>query len=80
MGYLTDLTIYLYVYLSRYISREIYPKENQLWIFIGRTDAEAKTPVVWPPVKKSRLIGKDSDAGKGWKQKEKGVAEDDMVI
>ena len=50
------------------------PKGNQPWIFIGRTDAEI--PVLWPPDVKSRLIGKDPDVGKDWRQKEKGVAED----
>ena len=53
------------------------PKENQPWIFSGRTDAEA--PIYWPPAAKSGLIGKDPDAGKDWRQKDKGVAEDEMV-
>ena len=48
-------------------------KGNQCWIFIGRTDAEDEAPVLWPPNKKSQLIGKDPDAGKDWGQKEKGV-------
>ena len=56
-----------------------YPKGNQSWIFIGRTDAEAETPVLWPPDAKNRLIGKDSDAGKDWRQEEKGVTEGEMV-
>ena len=46
---------------------------------MGRTDAEAEAPILWPPDMKSRLIGKDPDAGKNWRQKEKGVAEDEMV-
>ena len=50
---------------------------DQPWIFIGRTNAEA--PIIWPPDAKSWLIGKDPDAGKDWGQKEKGVAEDEMV-
>ena len=54
----------------------ISPKGNQLWIFIGRTDAEAEAPILWPPDAKSQLIGKDLDAGKDWRQKDKGVAED----
>ena len=54
-------------------------KGNQLWIFIGRTDANAKVPLLWPPDAKSRLIGKDPDAEKGWGQDEKGVTEDEMV-
>ena len=55
------------------------PKGNQPWIFIGRTDAEAEAPILWPPDVKSRLIGKDLDAGKDWRQEEKGTGEDEMV-
>ena len=55
------------------------PKGNQPWIFIGRTDAEAKAPILWPPDVKSRLIGKDPDAGKEWGQEEKGAAEGETV-
>ena len=47
-------------------------KGNHSWVFIGRTDAEAEAPIIWPPDTKSRLIGKDPDAGKDWRQKEKG--------
>ena len=54
-------------------------KGNQLWIFIGRTGAEAEAPVLWPPDAKSWLIGKDPDAGKDRRQKEKEVTEDEMV-
>ena len=54
-------------------------KGNPSWIFIGRTDAEAETPVLWPPHAKSWLIWKDLDAGKGWGQEEKGTTEDEMV-
>ena len=57
----------------------INPKGNQSWIFIGRTDAEAETPILWPPDTKSWLIGKDPDAGKDWGQEEKGMTEDKMV-
>ena len=53
------------------------PKGNQSWIFIGRTDAEA--PILWPPDVKNWLIGKDPDAGKDWRQEEKGMTEDEMV-
>ena len=53
--------------------------EDQLWVFIGRTDAEAETLVLWPPDVKSWLIGKDPDAGKNWRQEEKGTAENAMV-
>ena len=55
------------------------PKGNQSWIFIGRTDAEAETPVLWPPDANSWLIGKDPDAGKDWRQMEKWETEDDMA-
>ena len=55
----------------------VNPKENQSWIFIGRTDAEAETPILWPP-DANWLIGKDSDAAKDWRQ-EKGMTEDEMV-
>ena len=55
----------------------VHPKGDQSWVFIGRTDAEAKTPILWPPHAKSSLIGKDSDAGRDWGQKEKGTTEDD---
>ena len=57
----------------------VHPKEDQSWIFIGRTDAEAETPILWPPDSKNWLIWKDSDAGKDWRQEEKGVTEDEMV-
>ena len=55
------------------------PKENQSWIFFGRTDAEAATPILWPPDVKNWLTGKDPDAGKDWGQEEKGTTEDEMV-
>ena len=57
----------------------VNPKGNQPWIFIGRTDAEAKAPILWPPNAKNWLIGKDPDAGKDWRQEEKGTTEDEMV-
>ena len=50
----------------------VHPKGNQSWIVIGRTDAKAKTPILWPPDATNWLTGKDPDAGKGWKQEEKG--------
>ena len=56
-----------------------HPKGNQPWIFIGKTDAEAEAPILWPPDVKSPLNGKGPDAGKDWRQKEKGVTEDEMV-
>ena len=57
----------------------VHPKGDQPWVFIGRTDAEAKTPILWPPHVKSWLIGKDPDAGRDWGQEEKGTAEDEMA-
>ena len=57
----------------------VHPKGDQSWIFIGRTDAEAETPILWLPYVKSWLIGKDPDAGKNWRQEEKGTTEDEMV-
>ena len=59
--------------------KPIYPKGNQSWIFIGRTDAEAEAPVLWPPDVKNWFIGKDPDAGKDWRWEEKGTTEDEMV-
>ena len=56
----------------------VHPKGNQSWIFIGKTDVEAETPIFWPPDVKSWLIWKDPDAGKGWGQ-EKGTTQDEMV-
>ena len=58
--------------------KPVNPKGNQSWIFIGRTDAEAETPIFWPPDEKNWLIGKDPDAGKDWRQ-EKGTTKDEMV-
>ena len=59
--------------------KPVNPKGNQPWIFIGRTDAEAEGPVLWPPDVKSWLFGKDPDAGKNWRQEEKWVTEDEMI-
>ena len=57
----------------------VHPKGNQSWVFIGRTDVKAETPVLWPPDMKSWLIWKDPDVGKDWGQEEKGTTEDEMV-
>ena len=57
----------------------VHPKGDRSWVFIGRTDVEAETPILWPPNAKSWLIGKDPDAGKDWGQEEKGTTEDKMV-
>ena len=57
----------------------VHPKRNQYWILIGRTNAEAETLILWPPDVKNRLLGKDPDAGKDWRQEEKGTTEDKMV-
>ena len=57
----------------------VHPKGDQSWVFIGRTDAEAETQILWSAVAKSRLIWKDPDAGKDWRWEEKGMTEDGMV-
>ena len=62
-----------------WLEEPVHPKGNQSWIFIGRTDAEAETSILWPPDVKNWLIGKDPDAGKDWRQEEKGTTEDEMV-
>ena len=61
--------------------KEIQPvhSKDQPWVFFGRTDAKAETPILWPPHVKSCLIGKDSDAGRDWGQEEKGTTEDEMA-
>ena len=59
--------------------KPVNPKGNQSWMFIGRTDAEAEVLILWPPDAKDWLIGKDPDAGKGWRQEEKGMTADEMV-
>ena len=63
-------------------SKEIKPvnsKGNQPWLFIGRTDAEAEAPILWPPDAKNQLVGKDPVSGKDWRQEEKGMTKDEMV-
>ena len=57
----------------------VNPKGNQSWVFIGKTDVEAETPILWPPDGKTWLIGNDPDAGKDWRQEEKGMPEDEIV-
>ena len=57
----------------------VHPKGDQSWAFIGRTDVEAETPILWPPDVKNQLIWKDPDAGKDWRREEKGMTEDEMV-
>ena len=59
--------------------KPVHPKGNQSWVFIGRTDAEVETPILWPPDAKSQLIGKDPDSGKDWRQEEKGMTADEVV-
>ena len=59
--------------------KPVNPKGSQSWIFIGRTDAEAETPILRPPDARNWLIGKDSDAGKDWRQEKKGMTENEMV-
>ena len=57
----------------------VHPKGDQSWVFVGRTDAEAETPILWPPHAKIWLIGKDPDAGRDWGQEEKGMTEDELA-
>ena len=59
--------------------KPVHPKGNQSWIFTGRTDAEAETPILWPPDAKNWLIVKDHDAGKDWRQEERRMTEDEML-
>ena len=59
--------------------KPVNPKGNQSWIFIGRTDAEAETPILWPPDGKNWFLGKDPDSGKDWRQEETGMTEDEIV-
>ena len=59
--------------------QSFHPKGNQSWIFIGRTDAEAETPILWPPDAKNWLTGKDPDAGENWRQEKEETTEDEMV-
>ena len=57
----------------------VHPKGDQSWVFIGRTDAEAETPILWPLHARSCLTGKDPDAGRNWGQEDKGTTEDEMA-
>ena len=57
----------------------VHPKVDQSWVFFGRTDVEAETPMFWPPHEKCWLIGKDPEAGRDWGQEEKGMTEDEMA-
>ena len=59
--------------------KPVHPKGNQSWMFIGRTDVEAETPILWPPDEKSWLVGKDPDARKDWRREDKWTVEDEMV-
>ena len=71
--------IYVHGYMDSKVIKPVNPKGNQPWLFIGKTDAEAEAPILWPPDVKSQLIGKDPEAGKDWEQEEKGAREDEMV-
>ena len=65
-------------WVARRSNQSILKEINQSWVFIGRTDAEAETPILWPPDGKNWLIGKDPDAGRDWGQEENGMTEDEM--
>ena len=68
-----------HIYALIYEIQPVHPKGDQSWVFIGRADAEAETPIHWPPDTKSWLIGKDPDARRDWGQEEKGTTEDEMA-
>ena len=68
-----------FMYEERVVWETLHSKEDQSWVFFGRNDAKAETPVLWPPHVKSWLIGKDSDPGRDWGQEEKGTTEDEMA-
>ena len=72
-------TVVLEKTLESPLDCKIKPVNLKPWIFTGRTDAEAEAPILWPPDAKSWLMGKDPDAGKDWRQEEKGMAVDEMV-
>ena len=65
--------------VTKELNPDNFPKGNQSWMFIRRTDAEAETPILWPPDAKNHVTWKDSNAGKEWRQEEKGMTEDEMV-
>ena len=60
-------------------TQPVHPKGNQSWVFTGKTNVEAETPILWPPDAQNKLIGKDPDAGKDWRWEEKGMKEDEIV-
>ena len=76
-NYGVSFCVFIYMYCKGI--QPVHPKGDQSWEFIGRTDAEAETPVLWPPHEKSWLIGKDPDSGRDWGQEEKGMREDEMA-
>ena len=65
--------------LGLQVDQPVNPKGNQSWIFTGRTDAETKAPILWPPVAKNRFTEKDPDTAEDWRQEEKGPTEDEMI-
>ena len=66
--------------LDSKVIQPVHPKgDEEIWVFIGRTDVEAEIPILWPPDAKNWLIWKNPDAGKDWRQEEKGTTEDEMV-
>ena len=94
MGSILQIFIYIYTYwcfwtvvlektlespLTWKENKPVHPKGDQSWIIIGRTDAEADAPILWPPDAKNWLIGRDPDAGKDWRQEEKVTTEDELV-
>ena len=78
--YILKTYLKIYYYFLRVTEiQPVHSKGDQSWVFFGRSDAKAETPILWPPHAKSLLIGKDSDAGRDWGQEEKGTTEDEMA-
>ena len=78
--YILKTYLKIYYYFLRVTEiQPVHSKGDQSWVFFGRSDAKAETPVLWPPHAKSWLIGKDSDAGRDWRQEEKGTTEDETA-
>ena len=75
--YYLPISCLFYIWFKKI--QPVHPKGDQSWVFIGRTDVDAETPILWPPHAKSWLIGKDSNAGRDWGQEEKGMKEDEMA-
>ena len=78
-SYVLLLFYFFFFFCYSGAQKSLWVSLDQSWVFFGRTDAKAETPILWPPHAKSWLIGKDSDSGRDWGQEEKGTTEDEMV-